>query len=227
MGTNMFVGGMINLVFIISLVGLIADKMNQLLIFGIGVGGTLIFQIGYYLFEQFVLPDQRPSIAQMIKCCKNGGSHAVGHRGNPTMATGLASRVFLSVLVSTRARFLCCQRHRVQLNPLWHLPTSPIDARNAYLKRRIICTTERDNQRHEGVPTGFYDGWTLFAFQLSAAKMNDAAGLAHERWEMIPSRLVDPDFITIYESSGYWQPYYTTSMGLYLQAIMHGNAEPR
>jgi len=36
---------------------------------------------------------------------------------------------------------------------------------------------------------------------------------------MMPSRLVDPDFITIYESSGYWRPYYTTSMGLFLQAI--------
>ncbi len=113
------------------------------------------------------------------------------------------------------------QKHPVQLNPLWLLPLGRLDeaTRIAYRSRRIICRTERDNQRHDGVPTGFYDGWTLFAFLLSAARMGDAAGVAHELSEMLPSRLVDPGFTTIYESSGYWRPYYTTSMGLFLQAI--------
>lgn len=113
------------------------------------------------------------------------------------------------------------QKHPVQLNPLWILPFKKIDepTRQAYLQRRVICSTERDNQRHPGVPTGFYDGWTLFAFQLSAATSGDAVGLAHELSEMLPSRLVDPNHIAIYESSGYWCPYYTTSMGLFLQAI--------
>ncbi|HEX8372484.1 MAG TPA: hypothetical protein VF585_06870 [Chthoniobacterales bacterium] len=118
------------------------------------------------------------------------------------------------------------QKHPVQLNPLWLLPTD-IDepTRAAYRQRRTVCSTERENQRHPQVPTGFYDGWTLFAFQLSAARMQDAAGYAHELWEMIPSRLIDPDAITIYESSGYWQPYYTTSMGLYLQGQLLAKSE--
>jgi hypothetical protein len=68
------------------------------------------------------------------------------------------------------------------------------------------------------VPTGFYDGWTLFAFQLSAARLGDAVGYAHELREMLPVRAIDPDHTTIYESSGFWQPYYTTSMGLFMQA---------
>ncbi len=112
------------------------------------------------------------------------------------------------------------QKHPVQLNPLWILPFEKIDepTLQSYRQRRVICSTERDNQRHGGVPTGFYDGWTLFAFQLSAARLGDSIGLTHERAEMVPSRAIDPDFTTIYESSGYWRPYYTTSMGLFLQA---------
>jgi hypothetical protein len=66
MGTNVFVGGMINLFIVIPLIGIVADRMNRLLMFGIGVGGTLFFQICYYFFVQFVLPDQRPTIAQII-----------------------------------------------------------------------------------------------------------------------------------------------------------------
>ena len=114
------------------------------------------------------------------------------------------------------------QKHPVQLNPLWILPFENIDepTLEAYRQRRFICSTERDNQRHGGIPTGYYEGWTLFAFQLSAARLNDTVGLDHERAEMLPSRHVDPDFITIYESSGYWCPYYTTSMGLFLQSIL-------
>ncbi|MCX7002119.1 MAG: MFS transporter [bacterium] len=64
MGTNVFVGGMINLVIIIPLVGLIAERMKLLTMFCLGVGGTLLCQILYYVFVQFILPDQRPSIAQ-------------------------------------------------------------------------------------------------------------------------------------------------------------------
>lgn len=115
------------------------------------------------------------------------------------------------------------QKHPVQLNPLWLLPLGrDPDAATlaAYRQRRVICSSERDNQRHGGVPTGFYDGWTLFAFQLSAARLGDRPGYAHELREMLPARLVDPDHITIYESSGFWQAYYTTSMGLFMQAAL-------
>lgn len=66
MGTNIFVGGMINLLVVIPLVGLIADRMDRLKMFSIGVVGALLGQIAYYVFVQFVLPDRRPSIAQMI-----------------------------------------------------------------------------------------------------------------------------------------------------------------
>ncbi|MEO8614737.1 MAG: MFS transporter [Luteolibacter sp.] len=66
MGTNIFVGGLINLVIIIPLIGILTDKMKSLKVFGIGVVGTLLSQIVYYVYIQFVLPDQRPSIAQII-----------------------------------------------------------------------------------------------------------------------------------------------------------------
>lgn len=114
-----------------------------------------------------------------------------------------------------------CQKHPVQLNPLWILPLerAPDEPTlTAYAKRRIVCSSERDGHRHPGVPTGYYDGWTLFAFQLSAATLGDAVGHAHELREMHPARLIDPDHITIYESSGFWKPFYTTSMGLFMQA---------
>jgi hypothetical protein len=119
------------------------------------------------------------------------------------------------------------QKHPVQLNPLWVLPFGRVDepTRTAYRLRRTVCSTERDNQRHGGVPTGFYEGWTLFAFQLAAARMGDAAGVAHELSEMLPSRVVDPHHIAIYESSGFWQPYYTTSMGLYLQTVLEASTK--
>lgn len=66
MGTNIFVGGMINLLIIIPLVGIITDKMSRLTMFSIGVIGQLLFQIIYYVYVQFILPDQRPTIAQII-----------------------------------------------------------------------------------------------------------------------------------------------------------------
>lgn len=66
MGTNVFVGGMINLIIVIPIVGLIAEKIDRLKLFTIGVAASLILQIAYYVFVQFILPDRRPSIAQMI-----------------------------------------------------------------------------------------------------------------------------------------------------------------
>lgn len=65
-GTNIFVGGMINLVLIIPLIGVIADKMDRLKMFSLGVIGTLLAQIAYYVFVQFILADRRPTIFQMI-----------------------------------------------------------------------------------------------------------------------------------------------------------------
>lgn len=114
------------------------------------------------------------------------------------------------------------QKHPVQLNPLTFLPLGTVDEPThiAWKLRHRICSVQREGVPHAGVPGTFYEGWTLFAFLLAAARMQDREGFAHELKQMIASQSVDPDCITIYESSGYWMPYYTTSMGLFLQALM-------
>ncbi len=66
MGTNVFVGGSINMFIVIPLIGYIAARMKLLRMFTIGVVGVLFFQVLYYVFVQFVLPDQRPRIAHII-----------------------------------------------------------------------------------------------------------------------------------------------------------------
>lgn len=66
MGTNVFVGGTINMFIVIPMVGWIAERLKLLQMFTIGVVGVLLAQISYYVFVQFILPDQRPSIGQII-----------------------------------------------------------------------------------------------------------------------------------------------------------------
>lgn len=66
MGTNVFVGGTINMFIVIPLVGWIAERLKLLQMFTIGVVGVLVGQIAYYVFVQFILPDQRPTIGQII-----------------------------------------------------------------------------------------------------------------------------------------------------------------
>ncbi|MCX7848058.1 MAG: MFS transporter [bacterium] len=66
MGTNVFVGGIINMFVVIPLVGWIGERLKLLKMFTIGVIGVLAVQIAYYLFVRFGLPDQRPSIGQII-----------------------------------------------------------------------------------------------------------------------------------------------------------------
>lgn len=114
------------------------------------------------------------------------------------------------------------QKHPVQLNPLTFLPLGRIDApiRAAWRARHAICAVQREGMHHPGVPGCFYEGWTLFAFLLAAARIGDSVGFAHEWKQAVPSQHVDPDLITIYETSGYWVPYYTTSMGLFVQAML-------
>ena len=65
-GTNVFVGGVINLVIVIPLIGLIADRFDRMKLFAVGIGGGVLMQILYYLFIQFVLPDRRPTLTHMI-----------------------------------------------------------------------------------------------------------------------------------------------------------------
>ena len=66
MGTNMFVGGIMNLFLVIPLIGFLTDKMDRLKMFSIGIVGSVIAKLAYYIFVQFFLPDHRPSISQMI-----------------------------------------------------------------------------------------------------------------------------------------------------------------
>ncbi|HEY3321980.1 MAG TPA: hypothetical protein VGP72_16050 [Planctomycetota bacterium] len=125
------------------------------------------------------------------------------------------------------------QKHPVQLNPLTFLPISEVrstkggvrsedcDAKmqdtlgasvRAYQMRDDLCA---------GVREKFYHGWTLAAYWLAAAHQRDGAGLLRELENMLPGRYVDKDFIQIYETSGALSmPFYVTSHGLYLQALL-------
>lgn len=64
------------------------------------------------------------------------------------------------------------------------------------------------------------NGWTLPSFWLASAHMGDAAGLYHYVNKAREMRYADQDLIQFYESSGgSGMPFYTTSHGLFLQAV--------
>ena len=65
LGTNCFVGGMINLC-ILPFIAYFADRMNRIKMFVGGVVCALVLQIAYYVFVQFVLPDHRPTLVHII-----------------------------------------------------------------------------------------------------------------------------------------------------------------
>lgn len=65
LGTNSFVGGIINLC-ILPFIAYFADRMNRIKMFVGGVVGALILQIGYYVFVKFILPDHRPTLVHII-----------------------------------------------------------------------------------------------------------------------------------------------------------------
>ncbi|MEI6034372.1 MAG: hypothetical protein WCS65_08860 [Verrucomicrobiae bacterium] len=114
------------------------------------------------------------------------------------------------------------QKHPAQINPLWILPMGRVDepTRRAYSLRHRLCENRRDGFHHAGVAGSYYNGWTLAAYWLAAANCGDATGLEHDWRQILVSQYADSDFIQIYESSGFWCPYYTTSMGLFLQAVL-------
>ncbi|MFP4057756.1 MAG: hypothetical protein ACLF0G_12900 [Candidatus Brocadiia bacterium] len=105
------------------------------------------------------------------------------------------------------------QKHPVQLNPLTFLPLGRPDKHvvRAYNRRYDLCTGAREGRFH---------GWTLAAFWLAASHMGDPEGLAHDLGQAQPARIVDPQWLQIYEASAATHaPYYVTSHGLYLQAL--------
>jgi hypothetical protein len=66
LGTNHFIGGMTNLFIVIPIVGLLADKMDRLTMFTIGTVGSMAVRVAYYVYVQFILPEHRPSIGDMV-----------------------------------------------------------------------------------------------------------------------------------------------------------------
>lgn len=105
------------------------------------------------------------------------------------------------------------QKHPVQINPLVFLPLGeiPEHVRRAYERRDELC---------EGTARNFFYGWTLAAYWLAASRMGDVDGLARELDRSVPARYVDPAWLQIYETSGSTRaPCYTTSHGLYMQAV--------
>lgn len=153
-----------------------------------------------------------------------GLGHPQAARWRAVLADGLAYDRLLQphgCYASNRLARDGVQKHPVQLNPLTFLPLGRIDTptRSAWRRRRQLCAVERAGMRHEGMRGSFYDGWTLPAFLLAAARMGDADAVEREWSELLPAQNVDRERITICESCGFWQPYYTTSMGLVMQAI--------
>jgi len=105
------------------------------------------------------------------------------------------------------------QKHPVQLNPLTFLPLEELEPQTlkAYQERYELCPS---------VKKGIVMGWTLGAYWLAASHMRDAEAMLYELSQMLPKNYTDDDMIQIYESSGlYWSHYYTTTHGLYLQAL--------
>jgi hypothetical protein len=113
------------------------------------------------------------------------------------------------------------QKHPIQLSPYIFLP-QPLDGptRRAYQIRQRLCANDRPSLRHPGTGGSFYDGWSLFAYALACAKAHDPLAMRETLAELEIAQLTDHEHIQIYESSGFWKPYYTTSMGLLLQALL-------
>lgn len=153
--------------------------------------------------------------------------HPDAARWKQILADGLAfprildKRTGVYATSATQGWKLHRQKHPVQLSPYMFLP-QPIDGptRRAYQIRQQLCANDRPAMRHPGTGGGFYDGWTLFAYALACAKANDPLAMREILAEIEIAQLTDHEHIQIYESSGFWKPYYTTSMGLLLQALI-------
>jgi MFS family permease len=65
MGTNMFVGALLTIV-VSMIVGFLADKVSRIKLYIFGQVGALIATLAYYIFVQFILPDRRPDLWQII-----------------------------------------------------------------------------------------------------------------------------------------------------------------
>lgn len=105
------------------------------------------------------------------------------------------------------------QKHPVQLNPLTFVPLKELNppVEKAYQERYALCY---------GVNEAFIPGWTLGAYWLAASHMRDGKAMIGEFDKILANDYTDKDMLQFYESSRYyWMQYYTTTHGLYLQAL--------
>lgn len=65
MGINVAVGGVLNL-FFIGLLAVVADKLNRIRAYQLLLAFAIAQKIGYYCYVEFVLPDKRPSLIELV-----------------------------------------------------------------------------------------------------------------------------------------------------------------
>jgi len=117
------------------------------------------------------------------------------------------------------------QKHPIQLDPLFSLPLRPEEweqvktpTRTAYANQEELC---RDGDGR------LYDGWTLPALALSAARSGDDGQAIRRIRQMSIASLTDAEEIQIFESSTPIFPgdmargkcYYTTNAGLVITTL--------
>ncbi len=138
------------------------------------------------------------------------------------LADGLAYDVLES---KSRGIYLSCEglakkdvlselKHPVMLNPAIFLPLEEkVDDHllRAYQMKEDICPATKKN---------YSPGWTLAAFWLAASHLDKGDDMLRYMKQMHPYQYTDKEDIQITESSGLKKmQYYTTSHGLYLQAL--------
>jgi MFS family permease len=64
-GTNILAGGLLNLI-VMPIMGYLADKVDRIKLITIGMVGAMLGKIGYYIWVQFILADNRPEIFHII-----------------------------------------------------------------------------------------------------------------------------------------------------------------
>jgi hypothetical protein len=105
------------------------------------------------------------------------------------------------------------QKHPDQLFPLVFVPLGSepdAAARRSYELRYQV--TANANRR--------FAGHTLGQFILASARMHDVEGWRKDWSRLQPARMIDPEWISLYESSGNGLSYYVTTHGLFAQAIL-------
>ena len=65
MGLNVVIGGVINM-FVIAYLAVIADRLNRMKAYQVLICIALALKVSYYCYVTFVLPDQRPSLVELV-----------------------------------------------------------------------------------------------------------------------------------------------------------------